>query len=89
MATIEERAIKLADNMKRQTYFDDRVKDVAGNIAYESYIIGATDYIEKACECFRQELKHFAHMLDWIKGGSGEIIDVEGSIDSFRKTMEE
>lgn len=45
--------------------------------------------IEKACECFRQELKHFVRFLECLKEGSSEIIDIEGSIDSFRKAMEE
>ena len=84
MATIEERARDFADR--------GLPTNIEGAIRY-TYIYAANEQqkidIETACKCFRQELKHFVRMLDCIKEGSGEMIDIEGSIESFRKAMEE
>lgn len=84
MATVEERAKDFADK--------GLPNNIEGAIRY-TYIYAANEQqkiaIEKACECFHQELKHFVRFLECIKEGSGEIIDIEGSIGSFRKAMEE
>lgn len=52
--TVEEKAVEIADNAKRQKYFDDRCNDLSGNIAYQSAMIMAEwkdaqfkEYLEK------------------------------------------
>lgn len=92
MATIEERARQYATKLVGGEYVGGYKGEVWLDL-YTKYIEIATEQrkidIEKACECFRQELKHFVRMLDCIKEKSGEMIDIEGSIESFRKAMEE
>lgn len=55
--------------------------------------VQASDYgyeeaVEKACARYEQELKQFKNLLGFVKRGSGDVIDIEKSIESFRKALE-
>ena len=39
--TDEEKAIEIADNAKKQTYFDSRCNELAGNKSYEAAMVMA------------------------------------------------
>ena len=45
--------------------------------------------IEKACEQYRFELKQLDHMLSKLNEDYAGLIDIEGSVKDYRKTMEE
>lgn len=48
--TLEEKAIEISNNAKKQIYFDSRCNDLVGNVAYQSaYVIAEwfKEYLEK------------------------------------------
>lgn len=59
MKTIEERAVERGNCWKKQFFFDERCNDLAGNIAYQEYYIGASQQrdidIKKFCNIIKSK----------------------------------
>ena len=43
--------------------------------------------VNSACESFRTSMQQAANLLNHIKRGAGEIIDIEKSVEAFRKSL--
>lgn len=49
---------------------------------------GYEEAVEKACKRFEEELRQFICLLELVKKNSSDVIDVEKSLESFRKSLE-
>ena len=43
--------------------------------------------VSEACVSFRSSMRQAANLLNRIKRGAGEIIDIEKSVEAFRKSL--
>lgn len=87
--TIEERAREIVYTLPR-----------TGKTYYAAYVHGAKDQdriaraeerercIMAACEQYRKELVQIVRVMNLSRKGSGGIIDIDGSVDDFRKALE-
>ena len=88
ISPLQQRAIDYCD--KKQ------MPKIGRQIAVIAYMHGATEQDriarqeerEKACELYRKELMQIVRVMNISSKGSGELIDIDGSINDFRKAME-
>lgn len=88
--TIEERAIEFANaTIVKSTNFIvwNQVRLRYIEIATEQDRIARDEEREKACELYRKELMQVVRLMNISSKGSGELIDIDGSVNDFRKAM--